>query len=371
MRRNNVAGLIFSNMHDEQMRELTAVRTMASVPFGSRYRLIDFMLSGMVNSGITKVGVITKSNYRSLMDHLGSGKAWDLSRKRDGLVILPPYGEGNALYMSRIEALKSVFNFLKHSPEDYILMTDSDCVANFDFTKLISHHFETDSDVTIVYKYGRIPDNTPDNIVLGINLDHTINNIEVSPNVEGECNFGLNIYMFKKDYLIRIVEDAVARGATHFGRDVLQTNIKNGKYTAFSFDTYIGVIHSLESYYEVSMDLLKDDVRSQVFPNGRPIYTKDKDDMPTKYGLSSNVRNSVLADGCIIEGEVENSVIFRGVKIGKGTKVKNSIIIQGTYIGENCTLDSVITDKDVIIKDGRTFMGHKTYPVFINKNRVV
>ncbi len=371
MRGNDVVGLIFANMHDEQIHELTGIRTMASVPFGGRYRFIDFSLSSMVNSGITKVGVITKSNYQSLMDHLGSGKAWDLSRKRDGLIILPPFGQGNALYHDRVEALKGIFDFLYHCNENHVLMADCDIIANIDYSPIIRKHVEENNDVTIAYKYDKLPKKRKDNMVLSLDSTGKITNIDIDPPIEGSCNFGLNIYVVKKQYLIRIIENAITRSRMSFLRDCIQANLNSGKFMAYPIDTYVGVIQSLESYFKITMDLLNQEVREQLFPIGRPVYTKVRDDMPAVYGLNSHVTNSLIADGCIIDGEVENSVLFRGVKVGKGAKVSNSIIIQGSDIGDNCNLNYVITDKNVVIKEARTLMGYDTYPVFISKNSVV
>lgn len=371
MRGNNVVGIVLSNMHDDQIHELTTVRSTASVPFGGRYRFIDFTLSNMVNSGITKVGVVVKENYQSLMDHVGSGKAWDLSRKRNGLFILPPFGSGNALYKSRIEALKGVMSFIKHCREEYVLLTDSDVIANINYTDIINSHIANNSDITVVYKRDKIPAKRQNNLVISIDSNSNIIGADVDPMISDACNFGLNVYVFTKDVLIRLIEAATAQSKYDFERDIIQANLQACKCKAYQLEGYSGIISSLDSYFNVSMDLLKPKVRASLFPLGRPIHTKVHDNMPAIYGLNSKVSNSLIADGCIIDGEVENSIIFRGVKVGKGCKIKNSILIQNTYVGENCQLNYVIADKNVTIKAERTLMGYETYPVFISKGSVV
>lgn len=371
MRGNNVVGIVLSNMHDDQIHELTTVRSTASIPFGGRYRLIDFTLSNMVNSGITKVGVVVKENYQSLMDHLGSGKAWDLSRKRGGLHILPPFSSGNALYKSRIEAFKGVMGFIKNCQEEYVLLADTDVIANINYADIISSHIANKNDITVVYKHDKIPARRQNNLVISLDSENNIIGADINPMLSDTCNFGLNIYVFTKEVFIRLIEAATAQSKYDFERDIIQSNLQTCKCKGYQLEGYSGVISSLESYFNVSMDLLNSDVRASLFPLGRPINTKVHDNMPAIYGLNSKVTNSLIADGCIIDGEVENSIIFRGVKIGKGCKIKNSILIQNTYVAENCQLNYVIADKNVTLKAERTLMGYETYPVFISKGSVI
>jgi glucose-1-phosphate adenylyltransferase, GlgD subunit len=373
MRENSVLGIVFSNMHDEMISELTRNRTMGSVPFGGRYRLIDFALSNMVNSGITKVGVITKSNYQSLMDHLGSGKSWDLSRKRDGLFILPPFGAGQGIYNSRIDALYGISSFIKRSSEEYVFMTDCDTICNIDIHKIVENHQENKADVTVVYKNGKLSDNMKDTMVLKLDKNNRVYDIDIDPdfNPQEECSFAMNMFVMKKNYLERLIAEAFSRGSKSFIRDVLQSNAERANIIGYGIESYVGIIDSLNTYFDVNMQLLNKEAREHLFPANRPVYTKIRDDMPSKYGLNAAVKNSFVADGCIIEGEVINSILFKGVHIGKGTKVSNSVIIQQTYIGDDCRLSNIITDKNVLIKNGRTLIGYDTYPVFIEKNRVI
>ncbi len=371
MRGNNVLGLIFSNIHEEKVRELTELRTMGSVPFGGRYRLIDFPLSNMVNSGINKVGVITKSNYQSLMDHLGSGKAWDLSRKREGLYILPPFGSDSNLTNSRVESLSSVHMFLSNSKEDFVLLTDSDVVCNIDFRDVISFHVKNNADITQVYRFGKLPEKISDPAVFTIDPDGRVRDMLINPKTEGECNYGMGMILIRRELLIKLVSDCVSRNLYNFKRDLLQRNIAAFRVFGYEFSGFAQLICSTGSYFEANMALMLPTVRTQLFNPVRPIYTKVRDDMPARYGLGSSVSNSLIADGCVIEGEVRNSVLFRGVHVGKGTVVENCVIMQDSVIRPNCRLNYVIMDKDVTIKNDRSLFGFESYPVFISKGSVV
>ena len=371
MRGNNVVGLIFSNVHEEKIRELTEKRTMGSVPFGGRYRLIDFPLSCMVNSGINKVGVVTKSNYQSLMDHLCSGNAWDLSRKREGLFMLPPFGNHTSVTNSRIEMLASINTFLSNCREEYVLMTDSDHVYNIDVSKVIAFHLEKGADITVVYRSGKIPENMSDPSVYTLDPDGRVRDMLVNPAVDGECTFGMSMMLIGRELLIRLVADCVSRNLYNFKRDLLQRNVGNYKVYGFEYSGFVQTICSTKAYYEANMALMMPKVREQLFCPQRPIYTKVRDEMPARYGLGAHISNSLVADGCVIEGEVENCVLFRGVKIAKGTKLQNCVVMQDSVIGPNSRLSYVIMDKDVVIKNDRSLLGFQSYPVFINKGSIV
>lgn len=371
MRGNNVLGIIFSNMHDGAIRELTENRTMGSVPFGGRYRLIDFPLSSMTNSGVTKVGVVTKSNYRSLMDHLGSGKAWDLSRKREGLIILPPYGSGNALYENRVDALSGIQDFLRASNEEYVFLCDCDVVCSIDVEEVVEYHIAHSADITMVYRHGPLPEKRPKNLVLNTEEDGRVTEMMIDPRIEGACDFGLGMYVMRRDFLERVVSNAVSRNRKNFEQDILQANLANLRVYGYAFQSFTGIINSMNQYFQANMELLRGDVRRVLFDPNRPIYTKVRDDMPARYGLGAGVSNSLVADGCVIDGEVENCILFRGVHIAKGAHVSDSIIMQSSEIGARCSLSHVIIDKNVVIKPERKLMGFDSYPVYIGKGSVV
>lgn len=371
MRGNNMLGLIFSNMHEEKLRELTENRTMGSVPFGGRYCLIDFPLSNMVNSGINKVGVLTKGHYQSLMDHLGSGKAWDLSRKREGLFLLPPFEAEAFNGNSRIESLSSAEAFLQNSKEEYVLMTDSDIVCNIDYSDVLTRHVENQADITIVCRRGVLPEKSTDAAVYLTGSDGRVSDMLINPRAEGECCYGMNMMLIRRELLMRLVADCVSRNRYDFERDLLQRNIASYRIFIYEFGGFARNIGSGASYFEANMALMEPTVRMQLFDPSRPIYTKVRDDMPARYGLGACVSNSLVADGCVIEGEVRNSVLFRGVHVGKNTVIENCVILQDSVIRSNSRLNYVIADKNVLIKEERSLLGFESYPVYIAKGSVV
>lgn len=364
-------GLIFSNIHDGNMPELTQKRTVASVPFFGRYRFIDFALSNMVNSDIVKVGVITKSNYQSLMDHVGSGKDWDLARHYGGLYILPPFGvtENNSLYQTRFEALKNVVGFLNKSNEDYVVMSDSDMVCNIDFRPVIKEHEESHADVTLIYVRKDRKSVAKGNEIF-LSLDGGAVKEILYDSAEEEVNMYTNVAIVSRTTLLNLISEGVSHGKRHFVSDVLKPLAKAGKVRAYRHDGYYEEMTSLQKYYDESLRLLDRDLRDEVFRKAN-VYTKVKDSTPTKYGEYAIVKNSVVADGCVIEGEVYNSIVFRGVKIGRGTVVKNCILMQNTLTGENVSLNCIISDKNVVVKDKRVLSGSENHPFFISKGTVI
>ncbi len=371
MRGNNVLGLIFSNMHEEQLRDLTENRTMGSVPFGGKYCLIDFPLSNMVNSGINKVGVITKRNYQSLMDHLGSGKSWNLSRKREGLFILPPFEAEVYKPNDRIELLASAQTFLQNSKEEYVLLTDSNIVCNIDYSDVLNQHVRTKADITVICHTGKIPAGMAAPAVYTAGPDGRVRDMLINPRTEGECCFGMNMMLIRRELLIRLVSDCVSRNLNNFKRDLLQRNLSSYQIYVYHFQGFAKLVCSEIAYFEASMSLMLPEVRAQLFDPRRPIYTKVHDDMPARYGLGAIVSNSIVSDGCVIDGEISNSVLFRDVHIGKGTRVENCVLLQDTDVSPDCRLNYVIADKNVLIKNERSLLGFQSYPVYISKGSIV
>lgn len=370
---SNVLGLIFANMHDSTITDLTKLRTMGSVPFGARYRLIDFTLSNMVNSGINTVGVITKANYQSLLDHLGSGAEWDLSRKTGGLHLLPPYGHINGgLYRGRMEALAGVIDFIRYADAEYVLISDTDVIANIDFKKVVENHEETGADITVVYaKTVCDSERSRTKTILSVNDTGKVYDVLVHPEISGEHNVSLNMFILKKDFLQNLIIDKAGKNLYNFEVDVLQHMLPELNVYGYKFEGYNAQIDSIKTYFNSNMELMNANVRKELFNSDGPIYTKVRDEAPAKYGLDSVCKNSIIADGCIIEGTVENSVLFRGVKIGKNAVVRNCILMQDTVVGEKCEMNYVITDKDVMIGNYRSICGTETYPIFVGKGASV
>lgn len=369
----NVLGLVFANMHDTTLGDMTKNRTMGSVMFGGRYRLIDFPLSNMVNSGISEVGVITKSNYQSLLDHLGSAREWDLARKKGGLYILPPFGNvESTLYRGRIEALYGAMSFIKHSRAKYVILSDCDVVTNIDYKPIVAAHIESGADITAVAHTGVYSsDGIKTSTVFNVDADKNVTSVLINPDISGTCTTSLNVFVMSMDFLIETVNDAMARGNVSFERNILQEKCRELKIKIYEYDNYFSKLNSPESYFKSNMALLEPENARKLFVPKRSIYTKVSDNAPVKYDLDSKVSNSLIADGCIIEGEVENSVLFRGVKVGKGAKVKNCILMQGTVVGDNAELSYLITDKNVSICENHILTSSPQYPMYVGKGASV
>lgn len=369
----NVLGLVFANMHDTTLGDMTKNRTMGSVMFGGRYRLIDFPLSNMVNSGISEVGVITKSNYQSLLDHLGSAREWDLARKKGGLYILPPFGNvESTLYRGRIEALYGAMSFIKHSRAKYVILSDCDVVTNIDYKPIVAAHIESGADITAVAHTGVYSsDDVKTSTVFNVDADKNVTSVLINPDISGTCTTSLNVFVMSMDFLIETVNDAMARGNVSFERNILQEKCRELKIKIYEYDNYFSKLNSPESYFKSNMALLEPENARKLFVPKRSIYTKVSDNAPVKYDLDSKASNSLIADGCIIEGEVENSVLFRGVKVGKGAKVKNCILMQGTVVGDNAELNYLITDKNVSICENHILTSSPQYPMYVGKGASV
>lgn len=368
----SAVGVIFSNIHDENIPELSRQRTMGSIPFGGRYRLIDFALSNFVNSGITTVGVITKNNYQSLMDHLGSGKDWDLARKTGGLILLPPFGATNTegLYRNRLEALKNITGFLSKRNEDYVVLSDCDGVFRMDLSEVIDYHEDKQADITLVCHDEELVGSPSGYTAVKTDETGRVTEVRINSLARGKNKFYINVMVLSRPFLLDLINDAVAHGYKSFREDILLKNTKSLKIYAYDFDGYHASIDSLGTYFKHNMELLDKSIRDELF-GARDIYTKVRDSAPSKYGENSCVKNSLISDGCVVEGTVENSILFRGVKIGKGAVIKNSIIMQDSVIGEKVITDCVITDKNVVIRDNRILAGCDVQPYFIPKGTMI
>ncbi len=369
MSSHTILGLIFANTFEEGLPELTASRTMGSVPFGGKYRLIDFPLSNMSNSGINNVGVITRSNFLSLMDHLGTGNAWDLAKRRSGLTILPPYKEHN--FDGIIETLYTLHGFIEHGSEEYVLIDHSGCVSNFNYRKLLEFHEQKGADITFLYsKKSRNCETKNEGTALDIDESGRVTKA-LLPTYDSDTTSVSGAFLIKKDLLMNMVRNLMAENKTDFTRDFLQPNVSKLKIYAYENTGYCAIITSMKDYFKASMDLMNPEVRADLFNPKHPIYTKVRDDMPSRYGLESSVKGSLIAQGCTIDGTVENSIISKGVRIGKGAHIKNCIIMQDTIIGDNADLSHIIIDKDVTVGEGKTIIGCESYPMYIPKRSFI
>ena len=367
-------GLIFPNSYDNWVPELVNVRLMASIPFASRYRMVDFVLSSMANSGIDNISVIVKNNYHSLMDHLGSGREWDLVRKHGGLNIFPPFMESDSrAYLGRAGALANTLDFLRSQKEKYVVMTDSNIAVNFDFAKMIDAHIESGADITVAYSEQELPANflyheandRDHYYTLNIN-NGRVEKILINAKDKGVQNFSMNMYVIERELLIQLINEASLRGNEYFERDVLIPQLGKLNVQAYKYEGYLARITGMKSYFDENMKLL-DDYNVDALFEGAPIYTKIRDDNPTRYIDGAKVKNTMAADGCVIEGEVENCVLFRGVKIAKGAVVKNCVLMQDTVVEAGANVEYTITDKDVVISAGKELKGNDSFPVYIPK----
>ena len=375
--KTSALGIIFPNSYDATVPELANVRLMASIPFASRYRMIDFVLSGMSNSGIDNISLLVNKNYHSLMDHLGSGREWDLVRKNGGLTLFPPNAEKTSLhYTGRISALEGIIDFLRSQKEEYVVMADANIAVNFDFAAMVDAHVASGADVTIAYNETELPDgykklSGEDSFYYTFNLDgDRITDIYVNRNREGKQNLSMSIFVLKRELLIEIVDAAFVRGLRYFERDVLMNAFSYLKMYGYKYEGYVARITSLKSYFYENMKLL-DDANLNALFDAAPVYTKIRDDNPTRYIAGAKAENIMAADGCVIEGEVENSILFRGVKIEKGAKVKNCILMQDTVVKAGADIEYIITDKNAVVSELKTMRGTDTYPIYVTKHATV
>lgn len=375
----SVVGIIFPNSYDALVPELVSVRLMASIPFASRYRVIDFILSSMTHSGIDNISVVVNKNYHSLMDHLGSGREWDLIRKNGGLRIFPPFAEKEVggPYVGRASALASLLDFLRDQKEEYVIMSDTNVVVNFDFSAMLQAHIDSGADMTIAYNEQEIPEellNYPTNDRIFYYTfdveDGRLKKVYINPKTDGVQKLSMNIFVVSRELLIDIVNDAYIQGRSFFMRDVIMPQLGKLNVQAYKYTDYVARISGMKSYFEENMKLL-DDYNLDALFSSAPIYTKIRGDNPTHYKDGAKVQNVMMADGCVIEGEVENSVIFRGVKVGKGATVKNCILMQDTVVEAGANVEYLITDKNVTITAGKEMKGTDTFPVYIEKFKVV
>ncbi|OLS35802.1 sugar phosphate nucleotidyltransferase [Bacillus sp. MRMR6] len=332
--KKNLLGVIDATTYHNDLEELLLHRSLGALPFAGRYRLIDFVLSNMVNSGIRSVAIFPKMTYRSLMDHLGSGKNWDLNRKRDGLFFFPsPIVDHDHNKIGSFENFGANLDFFYRSTQEYSIIANSYTVFNMNFTPLLDWHIDSGCDITEIYH---------------------------------EDGSSMEMYLVKTSLLVKLIESRNETGYTCM-KDVVLDLGNLYSICRYEYSGYKKMIKSIGDYYSTSLNLLNTDVWKQLFLKDQPIITKVKDEPPTRYLKGSSVSNTMIANGCLIQGTVENSIISRGVKIGKGVVIKNSIIMQKCQIEDNCYLDSVILDKDVKVEANTVITGTTSAPFVVRK----
>lgn len=374
--KHNMMGLIFADNPEAGMGELTSVRTLAAVPFGGRYRIIDFILSNMVNSSIINVGITVPYNYQSLSDHLGTGKPWDIDRKGNGLFVLPPKEMSDSSERrGGVDMIHGVSHYLSKSRQEYVLVADCNTVCNINFKNVLMAHLEKDADITMVYRDvdELNPKDLSTRILIDADADERVRDIHVYPIQQKTKKSYMHMFLIKKSLLLELVGDAVAHNKHHISKEIFLPNLDRLKICGYKYEGYSRQIDNVKSFFNANLELLDKEIRDELFglSNDMPIYTKVKDTVPTKYAKSAEVSNSFIADGCVIEGTVKNSILFRGVHVGKGATVENCIVMQNSDIMDNCLLENTVFDKEVILRSGKKLMGQDTYPMVIGKKTII
>jgi glucose-1-phosphate adenylyltransferase len=368
----NVMGIINLNENEEMLREVTKHRPLAAVPFAGRYRVIDFILSSMVNSGIQNVGILVLNKYRALMDHLRSGKEWDLARKRDGLFILPPADTQSSGSNGDIINFYRNLDYINSSRQQYVLIAGSNTICNLNFKKAFQFHQTKQADITVLYKeQDAQQDDFKHCAVVDCDADGRIVDMAVNPDRADSRKVSMKMYIMAKSTLVELINGCASRGGTDFLMDGIVKNVDKLAIYGYPCKGFVGRIHSVASYYHQNMELLKPERWQELFFKSGPVYTKVKDEAPVKYKESARVANSMIANGCMIEGTVENSILFRGVKVGPGAYIKDSIIMQKCTIGPNTRLENIICDKDVAISAEKWLKGEINYPLVIEKGTAI
>lgn len=371
----SVHGIIFSYGIGGNMQTLTRHRTVSSMPFGGRYRLIDFALSNMVNAGMSDVGVIMKAAYQSLMDHLGAGRGWDLNRRIGGLKLLPPFGyadSGGSEYRGRMDALNAVRDYVEGIRQDYVMLSNGNIALNIDLRPAFAQFVDTKADILAICTRDTGMSSPKFNYFIPGEDPQFATDIVCEPTRSRRLSCrSLEIYILSKALLLDLMGECAERKMYSLTADVLQRQMGRLKVGLYQFDGYSAAIHTMQDYYSSNMDLLDRDVRWALFNPERPILTKSRGDTSAYYSVGAISRNSLVADGCQIEGEVENCILFRGVKVGHDAHLKNCILMQDTVIGPGAKLSYVVTDKNVEVSAGVEMTGHKSYPVVIAKGERV
>ena len=371
---DDLMGIINLSEAEDNLGDLSRSRPLAAVPFAGRYRLIDFVLSNMVNSEITNVGIFIQHKYRSLMDHLRSGKEWDLARKRDGLFILPPAYTNNPMQIQRgdVENFYSNLDYICKSRQKYVVIAGPEMVSNLNYRKALEYHKSIGADITILYtKVNCSSHNCVGANVLEMEQDGRVIDRTECKECRDHQNISMKTFIMERTLLIELVEDCISRGDYDFIKHCIVKNISKYKVHGYHYEGYVARINSLQSYFKHSMELLNPLIWKELFFKAGFIYTKVKDEPPAKYMAQADVTNCLIATGCCIEGRVENSILFRGVKVHKGAYIKNSIIMQKCEIGPGVVLENVVCDKDVSIAENKQLKGECNYPLVIKKGQVI
>ena len=367
-------GIIFAN--DATMGELTSKRTMASLPFGGRYRQVDFHLSNMTAAGIRHIGIISRHNYQSLMNHIGDGEEWGLELGEGGLEFLTPYAMSTTdRYRGKLENLYFAMDFLTFGgdEDEYVVMADSAILSNMDLTKVVASHIESGKDITVVTKAGIANGSKQLDLALKLDKKGEIEDIAVDYVAAEDYLASMDVFVMNKKWFVEQINECVARNLYHMDRDVVLGLWQKGKASlnVYQFDGVAMFNESIEEYFTNSLALLDKEVRHDLFGRNHPVFTKVRDRVPSYYGENCEIENCLVADGCFLEGEAEDSILFRQVTICEGAEVENCVVMNDAVIGEGAELEYVILDKNVTVRPGAKLYGSANSPVIIKKGETV
>ena len=369
----NVMGIIFAN--DANMSDLSDKRTMGSIPFGGRYRQIDFHLSNMAAAGIRHVGIISRRNYQSLMNHIGSGEEWGLELEEGGLEFLTPYAMSTShSYRGKLENLYNGMSFLSYGSDDeYVVLADSSILANLDLNRVLSSHIASGKDVTVVTKAGIADGRKQLDLAIALDKKGEVADLAVDYVAPEGYLASMDLFVMSKELLKKLVRECIARNLFHMDRDLILGSWQQGKITihVYQFGGLAMFNENVEEYFRNSLALINKDVRQDLFYRNHPVFTKVRDRVPSYYGEESNIDNCIVADGCMLEGNVSNSVLFRQVCVKEGCEIENCLIMNDTVVGENCQLKYVILDKDVVVRPGSKLFGTPANPIIIKRGEIV
>lgn len=372
--KQDIVGLIYTGERVDELQDLTRYRATAALPMAGRYRLIDFILSNMIHSGIKNIGIIMQKNYHSLMDHLGSGREWNLHGKRSGLTILPPYVSHDkvGVYEGLLDALQTNMSFLRRSMERNIAVSDSNVLYQVDYTDVVVKHLENKADITLLYTKDRDVRRNGRGRYLQVE-NGLVTSIEFDPIIPHFENTYIGGFVARREVLIDLVDRAVSSGKHHFSRDLLAEMVAGGIYRVGAYECpgKVHAVDSVQSFFQTNMAFLDQTFRDQVFNDEKPVWTKLRDEMPARYSPNAAVSNSLVADGCLIEGTVENSILFRGVVVKPGAVIRNSIIMQDAVVSRNTEIENCILDKQVTVRENVRLIAPKSYPLVVAKNLTI
>ncbi len=368
----NVMGIIFTN--DASLGELTNKRTMASLPFGGRYRQVDFALSNLSCAGVRHVGIISRHNYQSLMNHIGDGEEWGLELEEGGLEFLTPYAQSvTHTYRGKLESLNNAMDFLEYGADDeLVVMIDSAILSNVDLTDVLNKHVASGKDVTVVTKAGIC--NGEKKIDLAVKLENgEVADMVVDYAAGEEYMASMDIFVVNKKWLMKAVQEMIARDKFHMDRDLVLGGWSRGlvSVNVYPFQGVAMFNESVEEYFYHNLSLIKKEIRKDLFHGNHPVYTKVRDRVPTYYGETCEIEDCLIADGCMLEGEVENSILFRQVTVGQGAEVEDCIIMNDCVVGEGASLKYVILDKNVTVTPGAKLCGTKKNPIIVKRGDTV